>query len=143
MLLWKNGYKALQINKILFSSFVLLVIAGCKEDFPTYVSPLTTPSKTLQCLHYMALNHLDKQQIQNAFGIEDNATCPYTVTLTRYYVGQCDNLVVKSVGGDFNGYVRIEVKKGFKCYYKVQSDFKHDDTAAFSRVLEKIKETIK
>ena len=91
----------------------------------------------------MALNHLDKQQIQNAFGIEDNASCSYSVTLTRYHVGECDNPVVKSVGGDFNGYVRVEVKKGFKCYYKVQSDFKHDDTAAFSRVLKKIKKTVK
>jgi hypothetical protein len=89
----------------------------------------------------MALNHLDNQQIQDAFGIEDNTSCPYSVTLTRYHIGQCDNPIVKSVGGDFNGYVRVEVKKGFKCYYKVQSDFKHDDTAAFERVLKKIKKS--
>jgi len=120
---------------------MLLALAGCKEDFPTYASPMTTPSKTFQCLHYMTPDYLDKQQIQDAFGIEDNASCPYSVTLTRYHVGECDNPVVKSVGGDFNGYVRIEVKKGFKCYYKVQSDFKHDDTAAFERVLAEIKKT--
>ena len=120
---------------------MLLALAGCKEDFPTYASPMTTPSKTFQCLHYMTPDYLDKQQIQDAFGIEDNASCPYSVTLTRYHVGECDNPVVKSVGGDFNGYVRVEVKKGFKCYYKVQSDFKHDDTAAFERVLAEIKKT--
>ncbi len=119
------------------------MVVGCKEDFPTYASTSTTPSKTFPCLHYMVLNTHDKQRLQNAFGIEENATCPYTVSLTRYHVGACDNPVVKSVGGDFNGYVRIEVKKGFKCYYKVQSNFKHDVSAAFERILEKIKKRIK
>ena len=48
------------------------------------------------------------------------------------------NPIVKSIGSDFDGYIRIEIKKGFKCYYKVQSDFKSDENAAFERVLKKI-----
>lgn len=112
---------------------------GCNEDFPTYTSTITTPLKTFNCLNYMGLRSVDKQHLQNAFGIEDNNSCAYVVNVTRYHVGKCHNPVVKSVGGDFNGYVRVEVKKGFKCYYKVQSDFKYDVVSAFDRVLEKIK----
>ena len=71
--------------------------------------------------------------------MKSDASCKYVVNLTRYHVGKCDNPIVKSVGGDFNGYVRVEVKKGFKCYYKVQSDFKHDAEAALERVLNRVK----
>jgi len=116
-----------------------LILVGCKEEFPTYASSISTPSQTFHCLNYMGLNSKDKQQLQNTFNIEDNSSCPYVLTLTRYYVGKCNNPEVKSVGGDFHGYARVEVKKGFKCYYKVQSDFKHDATAAFERVLKKVK----
>jgi len=59
--------------------------------------------------------------------------------LTKYHVGSCNNPIVKSTGSDFDGYVRIEIKKGFKCYYKVQSDYKSDVDAAFERVLKKVK----
>jgi hypothetical protein len=62
------------------------------------------------------------------------------VELTRYHIGACDNPAVKSLGSDFNGYVRLEIKKSFKCHYKVQSDFKNDEDAAFERVLKKISE---
>ena len=121
----------------------MLLLTGCKEDFPTYSTPISSLSKTFPCLHYIALTKDDKQKLENAFGVEDNATCMYAVTRTLYYVGKCDNPIVKSVGGDFNGYVRVEVKKGFECYYKVQSDFKHDATAAFERVLKEIKKVKK
>ena len=127
------------MRNFFISSLLLFFLIGCKEDFPTYASPITTPSKTFTCLNYIGLNSSDKQQLQNAFRVDDNSSCAYRVNLTRYHVGKCDNPVVKSVGGDFNGYIRVEVKKGFKCYYKVQSDFKHDAIAAFDRVLTKIK----
>lgn len=127
------------MQNFFISSLLLFSLIGCKEDFPTYASPITTPTKNLTCLNYVGLNSSDKQQLQNAFGIENNSSCTYKVNFTRYDVGKCDNPVIKSIGGDFNGYMRVEVKKGFKCYYKVQSDFKHDAIAAFDRVLKKIK----
>ena len=77
--------------------------------------------------------------IEKSFGIEEDEACPYRVELIKYHIGNCNNPIVKSVGSDFDGYIRIEIKKGFKCYYKVQSDFKNDENAAFERVLKKIK----
>jgi hypothetical protein len=127
------------MQKLLFSSLLLLFLAGCKEEFPTYASFENQEKITFNCLYYAVLDLQDKQKIKNAFGIQDRSGCPYRVELTKYHVGNCNNPVVKSVGGDFNGYVRVEVKKGFKCYYKVQSDFKDDAIAAFERVLKRVK----
>jgi hypothetical protein len=140
---WKNGCKVLQIYRTVFSFLLLVIITGCKEEFPTYSTSISTPTHIFPCLRYIGLSKGDNYRVQQAFGLENNDTCTYTVTLTRYTIGRCNNPVVKSVGGDFNGYVRIEVKKGFKCYYKIQSDFKHDATAAFERILNEIKKSIK
>jgi len=127
------------MQKLLFPSLLLLFLAGCKEDFPTYASFENQEKTTFNCLHYAVLDLPSKQKIKKAFGIQDRRDCPYRVALTTYHVKNCNNPVVKSVGGDFNGYVRMEVKKGFKCYYKVQSDFKDDAIAAFERVLKRVK----
>ena len=86
----------------------------------------------------MVFNSQDKERLQRSFGLQDDDQCSYRVELTRYHVGDCNNPVVKSVGGDLNGYVRVEVKKGFKCYYKVQSDYKNEVSAAFERVLKRV-----
>jgi len=124
------------VLKLLFSLFLLV---GCKEEFPTYVSSCGTEKTHFDCLHYAVLDSQDKQKLEKAFGLKEDNTCLYRVELTKYYVGHCNNFVVKSVGSDFNGYIRIEIKKGFKCYYKVQSDFKDDAVAAFDRVLNSLK----
>ncbi len=127
------------MKKISFLLFLFLFLTGCKEEFPTYASFCSQDKRVFDCLHYAVLDSTDKQKLQNAFGIADTKNCPYRVELTKYHVGCCNNPVVKSTGSDFDGYVRIEIKKGFKCYYKVQSDYKSDVNAAFERVLEKAK----
>ena len=117
----------------------LLLFTGCKEEFPTYTAYCQEGTFTLPCLHYSVLDPKDKIRLQDAFGLEEVLSCPYRVELIRYAVGKCNNPVVKSVGSDYNGYVRVEVKKGFKCYHKIQSDYNADEDAALSRVLKKIK----
>jgi len=120
--------------------FGLLLFAGCQEDFPTYSTfcdqETMSPPK---CLHYVVLNKQDKDVLQKHFGVIDDPKCDYRVELTKYHVGSCNNPIVKSTGSDFDGYVRVEIKKGFKCYYKVQSDYKNDVNAAFERVLKRVK----
>jgi len=138
----KSNSKLL-MKKIFFFLSLLLLLAGCKEEFPTYASFCSQEERIFPCLHYAVFDVKDKQRLQNAFGIVDTENCPYRVELIKYHVGCCNNPVVKSTGGDFNGYVRVEVKKGFKCYYKIQSDYKDDVNAAFERVLEKAKMDMK
>ncbi len=113
----------------------LLLLGGCKEEFPTYSQ---TFSLQPECLDYSLLDTKDQDLIKKAFSIPAHTNCPYKVSLLRYHVGECNNPLVKSLGSDFNGYIRIEVKKGFDSYYKVQSDFKEDENAAFERVLKQI-----
>lgn len=117
-------------------SFLLL---GCEENFPVYAS-FKKVDGSFPCLNYSVLENRDKKKLVNAFGIAEDKHCDHRVELVKYRVGSCNNPVVKTTGGDFNGYVRVEVKKGFKSLYKVQSDYKHDMEAAFDRVLKKIKD---
>ena len=123
-------------------TFFLLVLSfflgGCEEEFPVYTTVLQNHTLSLPCLHYTVLDINDKKRVENAFGSKDDLQCVYRVELTKYKIDACNNPVVKSVGGDFNGYVRIEVKKGFTSVFKVQSDYKNDMNAAFQRVLRKI-----
>jgi len=128
--------------KKIFFLLSLLFLGGCKEEFPTYASFCSHEKKDFNCLHYAVLDNQDKRRLQKAFGMADIKTCPYRVELLKYHVGCCNNPVVKSIGGDFNGYVRVEVKKGFECYYKIQSDYKDDVNAAFERVLKKVETDI-
>lgn len=121
--------------------FSVLLLVGCKEDYPVYSSFCEQDKKDFpKCLRYAVLNAEDKRVIENAFGMKEDVSCPYRVELTRYHTGLCDNPATKISRKDFNGYVRIEVKKSFKCYYKVQSDFKNDENAALERVLQKVKD---
>jgi len=121
---------------------ILFLLSGCKEEFPTYSSFCSQSQNTFSCLHYAILEDNDKKILKETFNIKENKNCPFRVELTKYHVGNCNNPLVKSLGGDFNGYVRIEIKKGFKCYYKVQSDYKNDEYAAFERVLYRVEKEI-
>jgi len=129
--------------KLCLSLFGILLFTGCQEDFPTYSTfcdqQILSPPK---CLHYAVLDKQDKEVLKKHFGVADDPKCSYRVELTKYHVGNCNNPIVKSTGSDFDGYVRIEIKKGFKCYYKVQSDYKNDADAAFERVLMRSKKEL-
>ena len=133
----------MQLFKFLLSLFGLLFFTGCQEDLPVYSTfcdqqTLTPPT----CLHYAVLDNEEKKLLEKHFGVADDPKCSYRVELIKYHVGSCNNPIVKSTGSDFDGYVRIEIKKGFKCYYKVQSDYKHSIDAAFERVLKRSKNEI-
>ena len=130
----------MHISKLPLVLFGLLLLAGCKEDLPvysTFCDQETIPPP--KCLHYAVLDKQDKDVLEKHFGVADDPKCSYRVELTKYHVGSCNNPIVKSTGSDFDGYVRIEIKKSFKCYYKVQSDYKSDVNGAFERVLKKVK----
>jgi hypothetical protein len=125
--------------RYLLLPLLLFLFGGCKEEYPVYAAFSEQHSTTFpKCLHYTMMNNADKRAVEQRFGLKDDKSCPYHAQLTKYYVGACDNPAVKSLGSDFNGYIRIEIKKGFKCYYKIQSDYKNDAEAAFERVLKKI-----
>lgn len=119
-----------------------LLLAGCEERYPVY-SSFDQNEFNLSCLDYAVYDKKDRELIQKHFNIPHNPQCDYRVELTKYHVGSCNNPVVKSLGSDFDGYVRLEIKKGFKCYYKVQCDYKSDANGAFERIVKKAKEELR
>lgn len=120
--------------------FLALLFVGCKEDYPVYSSFCEQDKADFPtCLRYAVMNAEDKAMMENAFGMKEDASCSYRVELTKYHTGLCDNPATKISGKEFNGYVRIEIKNSFTCYYKVQSDFKDDENAALERVLQRVK----
>ena len=137
----RTGYIPYKKVKMKFSSFLpfLFILTGCGEDFSTYSSFCESEKTVFTCLHYVIEDTQEKQSLIDAFHLKDTATCPFTVSLIKYHVGKCDNPLIKSRGSDFYGYIRVEVKKGFKCYYKIQSNYKVDVERAFERVLKKVK----
>lgn len=141
---WSDGSKALQIYKLFFLSVLLLLVTtGCQERFPVYSSFCgNEKAPGLTCLRYPLVAPVDKKLLEDTLGFKEDPGCPYYLKLTKYKTTTCNNPVVKSTGSDFDGYVRIEILKGFTCYYKVQSDYKSDIDAAFERVLIRMKEEI-
>lgn len=129
----------MQYFRLLLIPLGLSFLIGCQEDFPVYSafcdqSNMAPP----KCLHYAVLDKQDKTLLEKHFGVIDDPKCSYRVELTKYHIGSCNNPIVKSTGSDFDGYIRLDIKKGFKCYYKVQSDYKNDAEAAFERVLKRV-----
>jgi hypothetical protein len=135
----------LQIDKLFFSLLtVTFLLTGCEEHFPVYTSFCDKgEAPALSCLRYPLIDPREKRVLEKELGLKDDPACPYYLKLTKYKIGQCNNPRVKSTGSDFDGYVRIEIFKGFTCYYKVQSDYKNDSEAAFHRVLQESKEDLK
>lgn len=140
---WKSGSKVLQIFRYIFISAMMIVgFTACKEKYPVYATFCSATDQKPYCLKYPGIAEEDKTLLENRLGLKEENACPYTLKLTKYRIGSCNNPVVKSTGSDFDGYVRIEILKGFKCYYKVQSDYKNDQEAAFGRVVEQAKKDI-
>ena len=122
--------------KIFFFSFLFLLTA-CQENFPVYAMFCETDKEKPHCLKYPGISVEDKALLETRLGYTEESTCPYTLKLTKYRMESCNNPVVKSTGSDMDGYVRIEIHKGFTCVYKVQSDYKNDQNAAFERILKR------
>ena len=123
-------------KSIFFLPFLLLMVAGCRENYPVY-SKFCEENRTTfpKCLNYTVFDKTDKQRLKKSFGIIDDSSCPYHVELIKYSIGKCKNPVIKSTGSDFNGYVRVSIKKSFNCYYMIQSDYSNSTDRAFERVL--------
>lgn len=121
-----------------------LLFAGCEERFPVYAKYCQPKTASLDCLRYDALmNATDQNQIAQTLELPHDPHCKNLLQLTRYHVGECNNPLVKSIGGDFDGYVRIQINRGMNCYYKAQSDFKNDEEAAYQRVLLQVQDDLK
>jgi hypothetical protein len=119
---------------------LLLAFISCKEKFPIY----TTSFPDINCLSYdFFIKSKDKQQLQSIINLQNTKNCPNTLKVIKYHTTQCSNPIVKSIGSDFDGFVRIQITNNKKIIYKIQSNFKSDEDASFDRIIQKMKLVIK
>ena len=56
--------------------------------------------------------------------IQIKKDCPYKLETYWLKLSQCNNPKGKSIGADFDGYVRFSIYKGNKLVYRCQEDYK-------------------
>jgi len=132
----------LQTHKIIILFFLALFLSAC-EEYPVYA---TNPSNQLKlplnCINISTFNPKLSKPLQKKFKYLNNKECKYRLTGYIHFVDSCDNPDTKSLGADFNGYVRLYIKEKGSVVYKVQSDFKSDEQSAIDRVLQKVTKDI-
>jgi len=132
------------LKKCFFTLSLLFLFLGCETDYPVY-SGFCSKEKnsSIACLKYdVFMDAKDKKSIKEKLGLNENKSCDFSLKLTKYYVGKCSNPDVKSRGVGSNGYIRMEIIKKGKCYFRAQNEFDSDEKGAFLRVLERIKKSL-
>jgi ribosomal protein S17E len=113
------------------------------EDYPTYSTNIPkTMTLPLKCIKISTFNPKLSKPIKEKFKNISSKSCKYRLTGYIHFVDSCNNPDTKSLGADFNGYVRVYIKDNEKIIYKVQSDFKSNEKSAIERVLQKVAKEI-
>ena len=145
MMLWKAGRKVLLHNNFAIACIYLFLLAGCENKNPVYSGFCddANVSLPLHCVKVDIKNDIILSgNLEEAMKDKISSNCPYSAKGEIYRTAKCNSIEAKSIGADFNGYVRINIFQGNKCIYKVQSDFKNDEDAATKRVLETLKKEL-
>ncbi len=113
--------------------------AGCESRNPVYSKFYNDNniSLPLSCVKVNIDNDIIlSHNVKEALNTKISNDCPYRIEGEIYRAAKCTSIEAKSIGTDFNGYVRLNIFQGNKCIYKVQSDFKNDEEGAIKRVLD-------
>jgi hypothetical protein len=108
--------------KTLFSLFVLFILSGCHErEVYTEIA-----DKQIIAHPPIAINIEDPSgMLKTDFRHDLNA--PMTMSL-MVHCAKCTNAQTKSLGADFDGYIRITVSKGNRPLARAQMDYKGEAT---------------
>ncbi len=70
--------------------------------------------------------------------------CPYTLSVTSKFLSQCTSPHAKSVGADFDGYLRFDLKKDGRLLYRIQMDWKGEfNEKRITNLIRKMKKDIR
>jgi len=145
MMQWKAGRKVLLRNTFAIACIYLFLFAGCENKNPVYSEFCDDTNVTLplSCIKIDMDNDIIlSHNVKEAIKAKITDDCPYRIEGEIYRTAKCNSIEAKSIGTDFNGYVRLNILYGNKCIYKIQSDFKNDEDGAISRVLETLKKEL-
>ncbi|WP_297454338.1 hypothetical protein [Persephonella sp.] len=130
----ENFYQYIKnlLNKDLFCIKLLLIIGffifitGC-ENFYSKVYDKSIKEKNIHCVRISYQNPFIKTKIIKAFkeeGIKVQDNCPYTINVKAKFLSQCTSPQAKSIGADFDGFMRFDLLEKGKLVYRCQMDWK-------------------
>ena len=117
-------------------------VSGC-EDSDVYSGFLVDDNLTsIECVKIVSFEPKIIDALKRELPVAEDKNCSYTINGYIHHVDTCNNPQVKSLGADFNGFVRLKVLDRDIPIYRVQSDFKSDEEAALKRVIIRLKKDI-
>jgi len=120
----------------------LLFLSGC-EEYPVYsnfIEKQNQPKPT--CIKIASFDPKLTTTLNQEFSSIIEINCTYSIVGYIHHVDSCSNPQVKSLGADFNGYVRLKLLEGNQTLYRIQSDFKDNELSALKRVIETMKKEL-
>jgi len=107
-----------------------LFLSGCENFYAKYYDE-SIKEKTISCVNIQEKDPILKARITRIFKEEKipvSYNCPYTVEVTSKFLSLCNNPQAKSIGADFDGFLRFDLKNGEKLLYRCQIDWKGEFT---------------
>ncbi|WP_456393620.1 hypothetical protein [Persephonella sp.] len=107
-----------------------LFLSGCENFYAKYYDE-GIKEKTIPCVSIHEDDQILRARIVRVFTEEKipvRDSCPYTVEVTSKFLSQCNNPQAKSIGADFDGFLRFDLKSGGKLLYRCQMDWKGEFT---------------
>jgi len=112
--------------KFLWIAATVLLITGC-ENFYSKVYDEKIKEEKIPCVRIAEKDKILKAQIIRAFKEENiliKDKCPYTVRVYAKFISQCNNPEARSIGADFDGFLRFDLLRKEKLVYRSQMDWK-------------------
>jgi hypothetical protein len=111
---------------LLLLLFIVFLIQGCeKKVFSKKYFLQKTP---ISCLGMERGGDIFvKKMIKESYFLKRyllKNSCPYVIKITAKTINNCTSPRARSLGSDFDGYLRYEVYYKGKLFYRVQKDFK-------------------
>ncbi len=112
---------------------------GCGEH--TYSRFYVTEREPLHCL--APGDAMVRFSTEAYFAGVFQAGCPFVLDMQQVRANACSDPKSRALGSDSDGYVRLEVRKGGRRYYRVQSDYRGDASGeALKRACSRLKKEL-
>jgi hypothetical protein len=117
------------------------------ENFYSKIYDKKIKEKTIYCVSFEGDNSKTSELIKNTLieeGINVKQNCSFSLKATYKLLSQCNSPTGKSIGADFDGFLRFELFERGKLVYRCQMDWKGEfGKDRVKDLIEKMKEDLK
>lgn len=96
-----------------------LLLGGCRDIYGQFCG---ATQEKIACLK--AVDSPSEKVLHRYLGGYERRECAYRLKVSHYTPNSCSNPTSKALGGDVDGYARLEVFYEGGCYYRAQAGFK-------------------